>query len=422
MRVFFIALACWSLLSGNCWAQSTKTREAEKKKVEAAKKAAEAKAKLAEAQRQQELKQESLRLIAEAKAKWWNGLPDDGNTTNGEHPKLGWMWSSDTARDGRRIQSVIQMGRDFTAVCVYQHPEHKEVDRTIKGTITSSGRVHGRLTHSKPAHLQGHEIIGRLTEKGDKIVGTAIRDIGGQYDFEWKIETGPYVVAAIQDISLKAMTKPLSSYSTTELAKLPLNKRMKYSVVVRSDISKADLKAAMIQVVKDESVRDADIDEIAVFAYDRNEDVVRGEGYTFGKLDWCPNGNWAGVTPEIASTNDRSTYKFNIDIKDVVENPHLAAASSAPKAANVIGKWTDKESAFPGVITFLMEGDKIWMTKTFADGAVSKDELVVSKVQNQTRYAKKERSNGDYFVIDKNGDLAWGDKKEGLWAKSKKIK
>lgn len=75
----------------------------------------------------------------------------------------------------------------------------------------------------------------------------------------------------------------------------------------------------MIQLVKDETSRDPDIDEIAVFAYDRKEDVHGA--YTFAKLEWCPNGNWAGVTPEIARLNDRSTYKFNIDIKAKVGDP-----------------------------------------------------------------------------------------------------
>ncbi len=75
----------------------------------------------------------------------------------------------------------------------------------------------------------------------------------------------------------------------------------------------------MIQLVKDETSRDPDIDEIAVFAYDRKEDV--NGAYTFAKLEWCPNGDWAGVTPEIARGNDRSTYKFNIDIKAKVGDP-----------------------------------------------------------------------------------------------------
>ena len=62
------------------------------------------------------------------------------------------------------------------------------------------------------------------------------------------------------------------------------------------------------------------------------------------------------------------------------------------------------------------------MTKTFADGGIGKYEMVVKRVKSQVRYSKIEDKLGDYFVINENGDLAWGDKDEGLWATSKKIK
>lgn len=48
--------------------------------------------------------------------------------------------------------------------------------------------------------------------------------------------------------------------------------------------------------------------------------------------------------------------------------------------------------------------------------------MVVKKIMNQTRYIQKVDNNGDYFVITANGDLAWGDQDEGIWATSKKIK
>ena len=125
-----------------------------------------------------------------------------------------------------------------------------------------------------------------------------------------------YEIVKTEDISIKALDKPLSAYSTSEIEKLPMNMRKRYRVIVPSDISKEELKATLIQVVMDKTSENPDIDEVVVLAYDRKEDA--DSIYTFGRVEWCPNGDWAGVTSIIASTNDRSSYRYNFDIKDKV--------------------------------------------------------------------------------------------------------
>ena len=127
-----------------------------------------------------------------------------------------------------------------------------------------------------------------------------------------------YEIVETEDMSIKALDKPLSAYSASEIENLPLNIRKAYRIVAPSDITKEELKATLIQVVMDKTSENSDIDEVIVFAYDRKEDADRI--YTFGKVEWCPNGDWGGVTSIIASTNDRSSYKYTFDIKDKVGN------------------------------------------------------------------------------------------------------
>ncbi len=104
---------------------------------------------------------------------------------------------------------------------------------------------------------------------------------------------------------------------TTDIS-VGMNIRKEYRIVVPSMISKEDLKNSMKNVVEQETRRNPDIDEIVIFAYDRVEDS--GGVYTFGKMEWCPNGKWGGMTPQIASSNNRSSYKFNFYISDKVGN------------------------------------------------------------------------------------------------------
>jgi len=131
-----------------------------------------------------------------------------------------------------------------------------------------------------------------------------------------KAQPREYTLVGEEDISIKALDKLLSEYTTDELAQLPMNIRMEYRIVVPSDISKEELKATLVQVIKDKVNENEDIDEIIVFAYDREQDI--DGAYTFGRVEWCPGGDWAGVTPAIASSNDRSSYKYVFDIKEKV--------------------------------------------------------------------------------------------------------
>jgi hypothetical protein len=127
-----------------------------------------------------------------------------------------------------------------------------------------------------------------------------------------------YDVIQENDISIKALTKPLSAYTSEELESVPLNMRIDYRVVISPDISKEELKSTLIRVVMDKTSENNDIDEVVVFAYDRKEDV--DDAFTLGKVEWCPNGDWGSMTPEIASGNDRSSYQYVFDIKDKVGN------------------------------------------------------------------------------------------------------
>lgn len=97
--------------------------------------------------------------------------------------------------------------------------------------------------------------------------------------------------------------------------------RKQYRVLVPSDVSKEELKATLIQIVMDKTSENKNIDAIAIFAYDRKEDI--NDAYTFGTMNWCPNGNWGDVTPEIASNNDRSSYEYVFDIKDKVGDKNI---------------------------------------------------------------------------------------------------
>lgn len=123
-----------------------------------------------------------------------------------------------------------------------------------------------------------------------------------------------YKIIKENDISIKAINSNLSSYSISDIQNLPLNIRKEYRIILPMNISKEQAMSTIIQLVLDKTKENLDIDAIVVFAYER-ESQINGV-YTLAKLEWCPNGNWGGVDSYIASTNDRTDYKFVFDLRD----------------------------------------------------------------------------------------------------------
>jgi len=133
-------------------------------------------------------------------------------------------------------------------------------------------------------------------------------------DFD-KSKISEFSIENTENASAKAIVKNLTKYTKSELKALPDVKRVIYSIVVPSEISKESLENTLKFIVSEKTL-DKDIDEIIIFAFDDKNDIDKG--YTFGKLLWAPKGELGNVTPEIASSNIRDNYQFVIDIKDKV--------------------------------------------------------------------------------------------------------
>lgn len=124
-----------------------------------------------------------------------------------------------------------------------------------------------------------------------------------------------YEVVKEDDLSFKALGKKnLSDYTSEEIKSLPTNIRKEYRIVVPIDITKEELESTVAKCIEDKSIQNPDIDEMVIFVYDSKEKINRA--YTLGKAEWCPNGEWADVTPEIAKNNIRDSYKIVYNIKE----------------------------------------------------------------------------------------------------------
>ena len=146
-------------------------------------------------------------------------------------------------------------------------------------------------------------------------------------DYIQKDKIREYEIIKEDDLSFKALGgKNLSDYTLEEIESLPINTRKEYRIVVPIDITKEELETTIAKCIKDKSIQNPDIDEIVIFVYDSKEKI--DGAYTLGKAEWCPNGEWADVTPEIAKNNIRDSYKIVYNIKeetleDIKKNPEI---------------------------------------------------------------------------------------------------
>lgn len=131
-----------------------------------------------------------------------------------------------------------------------------------------------------------------------------------------------YEIVESKDISHKAITGPLSSYTVAQLQALPMDTKYSFKVVVPPTITQAQVKPTVDAMVKAVTTKNPDLDEATFLIYSSKE-IVDGT-YDVASAVWAPGGALGNVTPTIASTNDRSTYQTKIDIV-----PNLEASLKA---------------------------------------------------------------------------------------------
>jgi len=127
-----------------------------------------------------------------------------------------------------------------------------------------------------------------------------------------------YEIVETEDQSHKAIgQRSLSSYTTQELARLPMDKKMGYRVVVSPDIKTNQVKPTIEKVIYDIISRDNDIDEISLLLYSDKE--LAGGAYDVGRATWAPGGKLGNVDANIARSNDRTGYQVSFDVVENLE-------------------------------------------------------------------------------------------------------
>lgn len=131
------------------------------------------------------------------------------------------------------------------------------------------------------------------------------------------VELPEYRIVEAEDASHKALEGPLSSYTLEELERLPLDKRFFYRIVVSNDVTTAQIRPMIDAIIADLTVKDGELDEVVLFFYSDEGQI--DSAYDIAKATWAPKGELGNVTPLIASTNDRESYRTSVEINENLE-------------------------------------------------------------------------------------------------------
>ncbi|EKO3708926.1 hypothetical protein LO977_003225 [Vibrio metschnikovii] len=89
---------------------------------------------------------------------------------------------------------------------------------------------------------------------------------------------------------------------------------------------------------------------------------------------------------------------------------------------DVVGIWLDDRPLVGNTVTIYRENQRLYLESRHKDGSGSTDEMTESQLNSATKLVEKSGNpHGEYFVLDKNGQLQAGGN-DGIFLKYKKIK
>ena len=122
----------------------------------------------------------------------------------------------------------------------------------------------------------------------------------------------------VENQSKKALgKKPLSQYETSEIEKLPTNKKILYRIVLSKDVKENQVKPTVEKIITKLTSDDSDIDEIILWLYSDKE--ISNSTFDIGTAIWAPNGKLGNIDANIAKNNTRENYRINYEIKQNLE-------------------------------------------------------------------------------------------------------
>lgn len=120
--------------------------------------------------------------------------------------------------------------------------------------------------------------------------------------------------------------RPLSSFSSHELATVPRFKRVVCDVIVGALATRESIEQNVRTILYQKTASDPDLDVLVLFFYSTADRTALA--YDVARAVWSPDGMALDAPPAVAVSNDRAGYVLHVDIREDLES-YLALISTS---------------------------------------------------------------------------------------------
>lgn len=243
-------------------------------------------------------------------------------------------------------------------------------------------------------------LISSCTEDATKVESYEYKEV----DYS-SIQVNKIEFIEFEDISVRIIgDNDLSELTDSQLAQVPINKRINCRLAVTSDFNAGELEIVINDFINKIVSIDQDIDELNIYLYS-DKSLFNG-AYDIAMATWLPR--TGEVNGDIAKSNSRSNYEIKITARENLKEFLLQRNIEEEKFGI---SHDDRKNIYSELVRAEMrareDADKMFPANTSVEKNVEKNTELLKKYKMEIRKKYKISEDIEWEIIDEGLKKGW---------------
>jgi hypothetical protein len=179
------------------------------------------------------------------------------------------------------------------------------------------------------------------------------------------------------------------------------NNKPKYNYTIINEDTDRSFDKTSIEIQLKEEISEVDLKNIALEIKDSRDDFDKIWIFYFLPDQKPGNGAWA-----------TTHFKPELNVKILGATKEASVKMNTTKVTGeILHSWFENDPMLPNNKYLVKENDKLYMKSIYAksklagDGGEMKEEVFINKLKNGTTRFDYKNNHGEYYLIEKNGNL-----------------